>query len=421
MSWSKQLGQRYQCTFSDDIADWFDREIWNQKSQNEYRCALDPQSLLVERPEAIWPGLMPCDFLPLLGSEGGDWLCVRVDDSGTASQIVQWYHGGGDWIPWGKGLADAIAFDAVRGRLPGPKREHATPAEPTDCGHAVLQDDPFVRWAREHLPADSQTLFDPKLKASDLVDGLLEHRIAEVAVRCSEVQRALTHPLCSSLSPDVAKRLNLDWDSVTEWLFDLQRMPDQVRDQVESEFVIQNEQDWRLVTSHCERVTRIQPELSWAWDLLGYVSEKSADKTLAGDYYQQGLACSVFTDQSVRLRTHWAITDVSKFSASGLMRLGLRGSDHEYWTCLCDADAHQRRIQVTEHWLSCARTAIEDTDFARARDMLMLAGWDLGAEPISRFDQILEQLVEAASDAGCNAAAELARTHRACLRERYRL
>ena len=74
---------------------------------------------------------MPCDFLPVLGNDRGDWLCVRFGNDNSANEIIHWYHGGGDWIPWGQTLAEAIVFDSVRAKLPGNRRDHAISAEST--------------------------------------------------------------------------------------------------------------------------------------------------------------------------------------------------------------------------------------------------------------------------------------------------
>ncbi len=77
-------------------------------------------------------GFMLPDTLPILGNGYGDWLCMRVNADNTAGEVVHWYHGGGDWMPWGRNPAEAIAFDRLRQRLPGRRVAHATrPAEPS--------------------------------------------------------------------------------------------------------------------------------------------------------------------------------------------------------------------------------------------------------------------------------------------------
>ncbi len=106
-SWSARIEQRYRCRLSEDLADWFDSEVWKSEGLHEYHLPVDPEILLQPAPDVIWPGLMPCDLLPLISNDAGDWLCVRLDSRNNASEIVQWYHGGGDWIPWGNSICEA--------------------------------------------------------------------------------------------------------------------------------------------------------------------------------------------------------------------------------------------------------------------------------------------------------------------------
>ena len=109
--WSERLAERYRCCFSPVLVDWFDSDIWKRKGCGEYSSPVEPALLLSDAPEQVWPGLMSCDLIPLVESTAGDWLCVRVDENSMASEVVQWYHGGGDWIPWGQDIAQAIVFD----------------------------------------------------------------------------------------------------------------------------------------------------------------------------------------------------------------------------------------------------------------------------------------------------------------------
>ncbi len=75
------------------------------------------------------------DTLPLIGNEYGDWLCVRVDEDNRFGELVHWYHGGGDWIPVGKSIAEAVLHDIVdqfrprKGQvLRGSSRKHCSRA-----------------------------------------------------------------------------------------------------------------------------------------------------------------------------------------------------------------------------------------------------------------------------------------------------
>jgi hypothetical protein len=49
----------------------------------------------------------------------------------------------------------------------------------------------------------------------------------------------------------------------------------------------------------------------------------------------------------------------------------------------------------------------------------MAAAWDVGAGPISVFAELLERIASSAERSGQSSRAELARTHRRCLQDRY--
>jgi hypothetical protein len=130
------------------------------------------------------------------------------------------------------------------------------------------------------------------------------------------------------------------------------------------------------------------------------------------------LECSIFTDQTVRVRTHGFNGDGQKFAAARLIGLGYRPEEpdeKEYFRCLAVATAEERRDQVRQHFSQRARQSPSD----QAHRLWVRAGWDLGAEPMLAFAELLEQIAASASEAGHVAQSELAVTHRHCFRERY--
>ena len=232
-SWSSQIADRFRCVLPESLADWWDSEIWRESGCAEYGNALSPEELLDPAPESIWPGLMNCDLVPLVSNNAGDWLCMRMGEEGRFDQIVQWYHGGGDWIPWGVSLPEAILMDAVIDRLPGPSRRHAEPAEDPRPNHDLLQQDRLLNWACEHLPEAARDLLAAKLDGQILAEELLGLGLAEVAVRCELAVDQLTHPdrdrIVGSLTGKVESNL------LAEWLFDLERMPKDICEYLELE------------------------------------------------------------------------------------------------------------------------------------------------------------------------------------------
>lgn len=421
-SWTARIADRYRCTLSKELADWFDREIWKQVGRGEYHAPIHPEFLLTAAPEAIWPGLMTCDLLPLIGNRVGDWLCVRVDRHNVASEIVQWYHGGGDWIPWGNNLAEALVFDSLIDRLPGQSRRHAIPAEdPRPRGDAYdPATDPILDWALQHLSPSVAVAFDPATHESEVAQILLDANVAEIAVRCELVLSALMRPernFAQLLRADPS----LNRNELAEWSFDTDRIPDHKRGLLQQDgasFV--GRQDWNAAVDLARPITKLAPELAWAWDLVGYAAERRGEHDLAKSSYRNGAQCSVFTDQSVRLETHWASDQYAKFSVSRLLHLSAdEVGQSTYLSLLCDPDTSRRSRDTTAYWIEQgSRFQIAD-DFHQAYRCFMAAAWDVGAEPITAYGKLLERIAETAQSSNQPARAEIARTHRRCLHDRY--
>ncbi len=395
--------------------DWFDRSLWKQSGSGEFCNAVDPVELLEKTPDILWPGLMPCDFLPLIGNDAGDWLGVHVDAQNQASEIRHWYHGGGDWIPWGRTLAEAILFASVSDRLPGPHRRHAIPAEPIRPSDS---EGPWLAWALRHLPAAMKATTD-SLDGPALADLFLQHGVAEVAVRCELVQHALSESLTETLNPKLADQLGVDPGSLIQWTFDQDRMPQDVHNRLTKDFDWQPaKQDWQTAAKHCQAVTAIAPQLGWAWDVLAYSLERSGETQQAIQAYRQAAKCSVFTDQSIRLRTHWESVRSGKFSVARLSQLDPELAQRDaFIQAMLVSDPEARRIAVTEHWLGKAAKVSEQP--AVAVEHMIAAGWDLGADPMSVYGSLLQQIAETADAANQTARARVAETHRMCLKERY--
>ncbi len=420
--WSARIEDRYRCRLSPVLADWFDSETWKLVGSGEYREPVAPESLLVPAPEVIWPGLMGCDLLPLIGNTAGDWLCVRVDQNNVMSEVVQWYHGGGDWIPWGEDLAQAILFDAAIERIPGAARRHAVPAEnPRPVVDAAQRrQDPLLQWARSHRPDAVAALFDRQLQGQEIAEAMLESQLAEVAVRCELVISLLTHwprAILHSLFRDDA---SLDRSDLAKWSFDLDQMPEPIRHNLQKQTGVAASQDWDAAAVHANRVCEIAPELAWGWEIFGYAAERRGDLSSAIAAYRRASTCSVFTDQSIRLDTHWMASESAKFSVARLKQLRPdEVATSTYFQILCQPDAGQRRRQATAYWTEQAGQMAGNNDPCQTHRCHVAAAWDLGAEGIQSYASVLDRITESAQDAGQEGRAEVARTHLLCLRERY--
>ncbi len=429
-AWSTRIAERYHVRLTAELVDWFDNGLWQLEGFGEYREPIPPADLIEKFPEAIWPGLMPPDFLPVLGNMAGDWLCMRLGPHGKIAEIVQWYHGGGDWLPWGNSLAEAIAFDAASQRLPGPSRRHAIPAEPTR-GADAAGDDPLLNWAIHQFPAaiasQVRRVIGGDLQGEELAKELIRSNVAEIAVQSEWVQRLLADPELLKLDSDrdAPERWGVSRNVFNQWLFDIERAPESVRSSLLG--TAANKQHWRAAAEHCRRVVEIAPHLAWGWDILGYEAERSGRYAEAAKFFASGLSRSVFTDQSIRLRTHWTAPLAGKFSAARLRAMIEAGQvtkseltaqiDDSYLDALC-AGEDERQELVTEYWLGRSDRSSLAGNFSAAFDEAYAAGWDLGAATLPAYGSVLDRLVELAKDMGDEARAELARTHRHCLRDR---
>lgn len=443
--WSDQLAQRFGCALSPILADWFDREIWRHGGLGEFRAGVPPTELLAEAPEPIWPGLMNADLVPIVSNEAGDWLCARIGPDNIMATIVHWYHGGGDWIEWGDDLAQAIVFDAIQHRLPGPRRRHAIPAEEFPnanfSSHSNANSnansnpvheptDPLLAWALKHSGPAIGDLFGHRWVDADTVAAtLIDHGVAEVAVRCEVIQAALNLSALdvSELADGPAKILSSAGlhpgsDAFAEASFDRRTIDDQVAAKLDAATGSDawRHQDWTVAESHAVAVTRRSPAVAWAWDVAGYAAMRRGDRSVAMTRYLGGSQCQVFSDQSVRLQTQWTASAAAKFSAAQLrLHFADATADSSYLSALCITDSIVRSDRVSQHWLAAGDQAFTRDDAKLALDCYIAAGWDIGMRPITAYADLLDRIALAAQKAGQPGRARLASVHRECLIQRY--
>lgn len=376
---------------------------------------------------AIWPALMPCDFLPLIGNDMGDWLCVQIGSDGRTQQVMHWYHGGGDWIPWGDSLAQALLFDRLRSRLPGADRDHAIAAVETLTDN-MSDSDPMFHWSMEQLDIEPNAWIRTE-EPQQLAKHLLRSGHCNTALRCQLIIDALQNPmldqgdLCGAMDANDIQRGLFDHQLISRSILD-----DIAANKTTSTEHLLSQQNWDAVAMHAEAATKQSPQLAWGWDLLGYSRERAGDLEQAIQCYRYGMACSIFTDQAVRVRTHGFTGDGQKFSAARLMHLNFQVdqqntleydlteySSPEYFETLADPEADSRRDRIRAYFSERASKAVPE----KAAQLWKRAGWDLGAEPMVAFAELLEAVAHSNRMAGHLALAELAMTHRECFRQRY--
>ncbi|QDS87144.1 hypothetical protein EC9_13200 [Rosistilla ulvae] len=428
--WCSALRDRYRFALPADLEDWFSREVWLKDRGGEFDQPVSPTELLSESPDFIWPGFMLPDSLPLLGNRYGDWLCLRIGPDNSASEVIHWYHGGGDWMPWGETLAEAVAFDNLRRRLPGRRQYYANVAAEFD---QHLGADTIPGWAAKHLPEPvARLLLDPPeapIELDGLADLLIDHGVAQTAVHGECALAALDSLLRQKLEPWVARELGIHWDQdAIRWLFDNDLTPPSVLDRLAKEFQCDSDelcgQDWDTAVVHASAVAAKRGDLGWANDILGWSEERAGRPEAAITAYLQALHCSSFADQSVRFRTHWYRESEGKFAAARLQDL------HAHWNAEVQHDPYLRlfreskdqglRSRVTNHWMRIGERAASDGRWADAYDGYYRAGWDMGCDDLHVYEDLLSKLAEAAERSGQVSRAELARTHLACLINRLR-
>ncbi|WP_145172528.1 hypothetical protein [Rubripirellula lacrimiformis] len=454
-----QLADRYGIELAPSLADWFESDQWQQTGRQEYHAAVTPGELLADAPEPIWPGLMNASLLPLISNRSGDWICGVVDENSQISRLVQWYHGGGDWILWGNGLPEAIAFDRLQSRLPGPRRRHAIPAEdpgappitvaPSQADRLATADpenaaskntaskntdlentDPWIEWATQYLPPSvaevlrSESTLDPGQLAGCLIDA----HVAETAVRCELIQDALQLSVFSALPRSVVEKFSSDSDQISRWSLQHDSIPPDVRQAITEAFNCAGntaadapfEQDWDAAETQAVAVTQLTPDIAWGWDISGLAALRRGDRSVARDRFLRGIECSVFSDQSIRLQTHGTVRIAAKFSAAMLAEsFPETVAESPYLQALCEPNLMRRSDRVSKHWWQLAETAFDEGDFAEAHRCYVAAGWDVGMRPITAFADLLDRIAESADRSKQTGRSALARVHRGCLQDRY--
>lgn len=421
--WSQAVAARYHLQLSPELADWFDSGVCDRLGSSEFCEPADPEQLVTDAPDCIWPGLMPPDVLPLVGNGLGDWLCGRVSATGCIEEIIYWYHGGGDYLPYGTRLAEAIIFDTLAERLPGRRQLHAVPAQREPFEYQSMISGPLVEWALQHLPSEVESVLSIDAPPSLVAGELSRHKIASVAVRCDAVLAALDNQLRVRLTSHDAVVLGVSWErDVSKWMFDTSTIPpakkEALREKWEDQYGQSFQQDWASVESICETLSQERNDLGWVYDCLGWAAQRRGDIETATRHYEKAAMTLSFTDQAVRFRTHFDSDRVAKFAIGRLIEMGVEHQlDPIYVAALSDVANPDWRQAVEHYWMNQA--AGENVTASDRYRFIYRAGWDVGCDSMARYRDLLMLLSDAAKEAGQEARAEVARTHAACIEERY--
>jgi hypothetical protein len=420
--WSTRIERHYSLRLSDDVRAWLDEGRWQDECGAEFRLAQSPEQWLDPPPGAIWAGFMLPDTLPIISNDYGDWLCLRIGADGTVTELVQWSHGGGDWIPYGRTLAEGLMYDAARQLL------HPDRSSPANPGGPITEDFQAAVWAARWLPSARplSPFWNHAGKAatdgvaSQLLDEFAHSGIAEFAVHRDRILRYLGTPLKARSAASWAADAGVSWEpEFVSWLFDTARIPSSARQQLTLRLADTDgaafAQDWPAAEAEALAVIGRRSDLGWAFDVAGWAAERRGDAKQAVAHYWAGLQTSWFSDDTLQFRSHWFDEGYGKFAASRLAELTAHLSPEQlrdpYLRIFLDNDAQSLRSRVQQYWIELARRAVERRAYCEAYHYYYRAGWDLGMLPISAYEEVFQQLQRVAEADGSPALAAIARLH----------
>jgi hypothetical protein len=215
--------------------------------------------------------------------------------------------------------------------------------------------------------------------------------------------------------------MDVGWDGeFVRWIFDTDLIPRNAREKL-SQLLGQPldalfYQDWSSAEREALAVIRLRQDLGWPFDIAGWAAERRGDLQRAIQIYAGGGRTALFSDESVRFRTHWFPEGLGKFAAARLAQLrdrlpsDLRNDPylHVFW----ENDPQSLRGRLRAYWLEHARQHTACGQFMQALQCYYRAGWDCGSSDLDGYAEILDGIGASATAAGCPALASVAGTHR---------
>lgn len=439
--WSDRISERYRLRLPADMVDWFDSERWRLEGGAEFSRPLAPARLLEPDAETLWAGFMLPDTLPLIGNAYGDWLCLRAGADDSVAEILYWSHAGGDWIPYGRTLAESLAYDWVRCQANPAHLPQVDPSESAGPREA------HTLWAREWLRRQGRTIaadWGERLRASDSAkaaatnageatnasdakieaEALRAAGVAEFAAARDAILAQLDTRLKHVADYRLAQRIGVSWEpEFVRWLFDTDFIPHDRRQQLAMAIGMDErelKQDWDAAGRLADAVAERRSDLGWAFDIAGWAAERRGDRRGAIERYCRGVTASLFADHTVPFRTHWIADGFGKFSASRLheLRAELSGAPlaDPYVRLYLDGDSGDSlRRRVSRYWLERADAARAAGESSAEYDACYSAGWDLGLDELADYAGLLSRMSEAARSVGHAARGAIAAVHAARL------
>lgn len=412
-SWSQAIAEKYALQLPPDVVSWLDDGAWREAGPGEFVRPLSPQELLELSPDAVWGGFLPPDFLPWIGNDYGDWICLRVHAENRIEEVVIWRHAGGDWIPCGTTLATAVKY---LGQTP-PAGSPRTAGEPPFQGAG-----PPRRDAPPDAPSVTQKWAQAHAGANGSADGRRQ-AAGPAASQRDQIVRSLHCPLRDLLDAQLANQHKWAWEpDAVSWQFDAELTPAAARSVLQQvshrAWPELASQDWKTAEALARQVLASRNDLAWAFDVAGWAAERRGDLEAAQQIYRQGAACSAFTDETVSFRTNWTSPACGKFSIARLLQIltareqqNLPDREQAYLQLFSIPDETEVRERVSQYWLEVAAAALASSDPAAAYRAYYRAGWDLGLIRTADYGQILGGLADAAQASNWSSLSRLAELH----------
>lgn len=418
-NWSNQIESRYGVQLTPDLRVWFDQEIWRTPGGAEFREALTPEEILAPNRGQIWAGFMLPDTLPLIGNGYGDWICMRIGAAGNITEFIRWNHAGGDWMPVGATLGEALLYDAAIRVMYDRRPEFTEPEPPKEEVFG------WAEWARSlDLQQTRVAPFWNTNGSQNPMDALLSVGAAVAAARHDRVLKHLDSRLKKLANPKLAGELQTAWEpDFVSWIFDNNLLPASGQEELSRRLGVARDdlvgQRWDAAEREALAVCRSRKDLGWAFDIAGWAAERRGDTDDAVQHYLMGVRTSLFADDTVSFRTHWYPEGFGKFAAARLHtlreRLPSSVASDAYLHVLWENEAATLHRRLSDYWIQRAGEAESAGDTAAAYRRFYNAGWDLGLTEINGVDRIFHGLSRTAKAAGWHALAHVAAVHRSCL------
>jgi hypothetical protein len=396
---SDKLADRFGLKLEPAWKQWFDFQSRNLVLPGRFCHPVNIDELCQQSPQVLWPGFMQPDSLPLVGNDYGDWICARVTEDNRLGELIHWFHGGGDWIPVGHSIAEALLHDAIDQFRPIKKQmlrgavESIPLKNDADCLQGSKQKTEFLRWLENSLSESNVkkqlgSILEltepedyPKALRNLIDDGLLVE-----ACSCDLIESIINKSLPNDKEQSIKNLSSQEWSEI-EWL--------------------------------CEKIIRMRSDIGWSFALHGMSCEFRFAHERAQSSWFQGRFASAFSDQSVRLQLHHFEKHYKKCCIAQLVskpsQLPDKIRNDGYLEQFTSSDANCLNSTIQNFWRQQGCEAMNQERFAEAYQAFYRSGWDLGAEKLMAFHQILTDMREAAAQAGWVARSRVIQSYLECL------